>query len=310
MSLLDLNNKYQNRVSVLFAVLAGVLLRFRTVVKLLLHVGIFLSAYLAAFLFRFEFAIPYEYQVLIWQTVLVVLLSKALAFLAFGLYQGWWRYVSIRDILPIAGGCTVGSLLFWGADKFLLPGISIPRSIYAIDWTLTLMLVLGARYCIRFGRETFGRPRGESDRRVLIVGAGSAGQMIVREIRENPSLGMIEVGFVDDDKAKLRTRIDGVPVLGDHEEIPELCEEHDIDEIVIAIPSAPPSRLRHILEHCRDVRAKARILPSVGDLIGGKATVRALRNVDLEDLLGRDPVELDVDLLHRHVTGHTVMVTV
>jgi len=287
----------------------GVAMRFRGAVKFALNIGIFLCAYLAAFLFRFEFSIPPEYVVLIRQTVPVVLFCKAFAFLAFGLFQGWWRYVTIRDVMPIAGGCTVGTLVFVGIDYFLMGHVSVPRSIYVIDWGITLLLVLGARYFIRFGRETFGRRRGEADRRVLIVGAGSAGQMIVREIRENPSLGMIEVGFVDDDRAKLRTKIDGVPVLGRHVDIPELCEEHEIDEIIIAIPSAPPSRLRHILDHCRDVKAKARILPSVGDLIEGKVSVRALRNVDLEDLLGRDPVKLDDDLLHRHITGRTVMVT-
>jgi FlaA1/EpsC-like NDP-sugar epimerase len=168
---------------------------------------------------------------------------------------------------------------------------------------------MGARYLIRFGRETFERRNHPANRRVLIVGAGAAGQMIVREIRANPSLGMLEIGFVDDDPRKLRARIDGVPVLGNHGDIPRLCEDHRIDEIIIAIPSAPPSRLRHILEHCRDVKAGARILPGVGDLIDGKVSVRDLRNVDLQDLLGRDPVKLDTELLSRNIKGKTVMVT-
>jgi FlaA1/EpsC-like NDP-sugar epimerase len=239
----------------------------------------------------------------------VLLVAKALGFLAFGLFHGWWRYVSIRDIFPITAGCTLGSLIFatvvfplWGAHY-------VPWSIYFLDWVNTLMIVLGFRYAVRTGREVLGRKRGENDRRVLVVGAGSAGQMIVREIRENPGLGMIEVGFVDDDSAKQRTRIDGLLVMGGHSDIPKLCEKHGIDEIVIAIPSAPRSHLRHILDHCKDVRAKARILPGVGDLIDGKVSVGALRNVDLEDLLGRDSVELDTELLRRHITGRTVMVT-
>ena len=289
--------------------LMAIVLRRRAIVKFLLQGVIFFCAYFGAYLVRFEFSIPAVYAGLLRQTAPGLLVSKALAFLAFGLFQGWWRYVSIRDILPIAGGCTLGSLIFWMGDTFLMTNLSVPRSIYAIDWGLTLLFVLGARYFIRIGRETFGRNRSDTDRRVLVVGAGSAGLMIVREIRENPELGMVEVGFVDDDPAKIGTRIDGVPVLGAHEEIPDLCAKHEIDEIIIAIPSAPPSRLRHILDHCKDAKAGSRILPGIGDLIDGKASVRLLRKVDLEDLLGRDPVTLDADLLARHITGRTVMVT-
>lgn len=286
-------------------------IRNRGPVKFLLHVVIFVSAYLGAYLVRFEFFIPVVYVTLIKGTLPFLLLSKAIAFAVFRLYRGWWRYVSLRDILPIAAGCTLGTALFAATDILALTHFSIPRSIYAIDWGLCLLLVLSARFVIRFGRETLGqrRLRQDADRRVLVVGAGAAGQMIVREIRENPSLGMIGVGFVDDDRAKIGTRIDGVPVLGSHMDIPAVCGEHGVDEIIIAIPSASPSRLRHLLGHCKDVKAEARILPGVGDLIDGKVSIRALRNVDLEDLLGRDPVALDADLLRRHIMGRTVMVT-
>ncbi len=284
--------------------------RHRGVVKFLLTAGIFGTAYIGAYLVRFEFLIPVEYKSLIKVTLPVVLVSKMLAFAAFRLDRGWWRYVSIRDVRPVTAGVTFGSVIFAAACPVLLPHLQVPRSVYLIDWGLTLLLVLAGRYAIRIGRETLGRRRSPgADRRVLVVGAGAAGQMIVREIRENRSLGMIEVGFIDDDRAKRRTRIDGVPVLGCHEDIPDICEQHDIDEIAIAIPSATPSRLRHILGLCNDAKVKARILPGVGDLIGGKVSVRALRNVDLEDLLGRDPVPLDADLLHRNITGRTVMVT-
>ena len=285
------------------------LLRYRFFLKLVLHGLIFLLAFLGAYLLRFEFSIPYQYLPVIREAIPVLLLAKAAGFSAFGLFHGWWRYVGIRDVMPIAGGCTIGSLLFLAAGFFLFPRASVPQSIYAIDWMLTILMVLGARYVIRLGRETFERRTHDLNRRVLVVGAGAAGQMIIREIRANPSLGMIEAGFVDDDPQKQRARIDGVPVLGNHGDIPRLCEEHRIDEIIIAIPSAPPSRLRFILDSCRDVKARARILPGVGDLIGGKVSVRDLRNVALEDLLGRDPVELDTDLLSRNIKGKTVLVT-
>jgi FlaA1/EpsC-like NDP-sugar epimerase len=284
-------------------------LRLRVVVKFLLHLAIFFFAYSLAYVVRFDFAVPPLFVPNMWKTIPVLLVAKALGFLAFGLFHGWWRYVSIRDIFPITAGCTLGSLIFAGAVVLLWGTHYVPWSIYFLDWVNTVMIVLGVRYVVRTGREVLGRKRGQNDRRVLVVGAGSAGQMIVREIRENPGLGMIEVGFVDDDNAKQRTRINGLPVMGGHSDIPALCEKHGIDEIIIAIPSAPPSHLRHILDHCKDVTAKARILPGVGDLIDGKVSVGALRNVDLEDLLGRDPVALDPNLLERHIAGRTVMVT-
>ena len=299
----------RSRMARLFTPPADLVLRQRVIVKFLLHLAIFVSAYQLAFLFRFDFSVPVFYVPVIWETTPVLLLSKALGFYAFGLFQGWWRYVSIRDILPVTAGCMLGSLIFYGAGFALWPPNHIPRSIYILDLGNTLLLVLGFRYMIRAGREAMGRHRRDFTRRVLIVGAGAAGQMIAREISENGSLGMEQVGFIDDDPAKIGARIQGAKVLGGHERIGDLCEKYQVDEIVIAIPSATPSAIRHIVEHCREVSATFRILPGVGDLIDGKVSVLALRNVDLEDLLGRDPVELDADLLHRHVTGRTVMVT-
>ena len=285
------------------------LLRYRGLVKFVLHLGIFIFAYLSAYLLRFEFAVPSNYRALIRETIPFLIAAKALTFLVFGLFHGWWRYVSIRDIFPIAAGCTAGTVLFAGMNLFLLSDVSVPRSIYLLDWGITLLLVLSARYFIRMGRETFGRTRFESTRRVLIVGAGAAGQMIAREIHDNPALGMIDVGFIDDDKAKIGTRIQGLRVLGGHEEIGTICRDHKVDEIIIAIPSASASKVRHIVDHCKESSARFRILPAVGELIDGKASISVLRNVNIEDLLGRDPVMLDMGLLRREITGKTVMVT-
>ena len=289
--------------------LLDVALRSRTTVKFFLTLGIFISANHLAWLIRFEFYVPPEMVGVMRQTLPVLVIAKALGFLASGQFRGWWRYVSIRDVLPIAAGSALGSVLFAAAVWGLWGPSHVPRSIYLLDWVNTLTLVLGARYLIRMGRESLGRGGQVAERRVLIVGAGAAGQMIAREIAENASLGMEHVGFVDDDREKIGTRIHGVKVLGSHGKIADLCGKYDIDEIVIALPSAPASVVRHIVEHCRGVSATFRILPGIGDLIDGKVSIRALRNVNLEDLLGRDPVGLDAELLHRHITGRTVMVT-
>jgi FlaA1/EpsC-like NDP-sugar epimerase len=292
-----------------FARPVDVLLRYRHVVKLFLYLMIFISANCFAYFIRFDFSVPGQYFAVIRDTIPVLLAAKALGFLSFGLFSGWWRFVSIRDIFPIAAGCTMGSVLYAAAVYFLFGPFYVPRSIYFLDWGNTLLLVLGIRYLVRAGRETFGRIRMGSERRVLIVGAGSAGRMIAREIRENASLGMAEFGFIDDDPRKIGTRIEGLRVLGNHDRIEEVCRKYEVDEIIIAVPSALPSRIRHIVEHCRSVSARFRILPSVGDLIGGMVSVKALRDVDLEDLLGRDPVALDTELLRRDITGRVVMVT-
>lgn len=289
--------------------LFGSVLRFRLFVKFLLHIGIFLASYLFAWYLRFDFSVPASFAPVIPQTIPIMLLGKAFGFLSFGLFRGWWRYVSISDIFPVAAGCSLGSLLFLGC-AIALPGpMAVPRSIFVLDWGITLLLVLGVRFFIRTGRETFGRNRGSVDRRVLIVGAGSAGQMIAREIRENPALGMHTVGFIDDDPEKIGSRICGHKVLGAHGMIDGACRRHRIDEIIVAIPSASFPQLRHIVAHCESVSVRFRILPGVGELIDGKVSVRSLREVALEDLLGRDPVSLDEGLLHRDITGKVVMVT-
>lgn len=288
----------------------GVLLRSRGPVKLFLHLAIFISAYCLSYLIRFEFSVPPEYGDLIRTTIPLVLVAKGLGFLPFGLFHGWWRYVSIRDVLPIAGGCTLGTVLFIVFGVFFVKGPPVvPRSIYLLDWGITLVFVLAGRYAIRMGRETLGRRGRVSDRRVLVVGAGAAGQMIAREIRENIALGMTAVGFIDDDKAKIGARFQGLRVLGGHDQIAELTSTFGVEEIVIAIPSAPASVIRHIVEHCREVQARFRILPGVGELIDGKVSVSRLRNVNLADLLGRNPVMLDADLLRRDITACTVMIT-
>jgi len=287
----------------------GALLRHRGTVKFFLHFAIFVSAYCLAYLIRFDFSIPAEYLDVIRTTIPLVLVAKGLGFLSFGVFHGWWRYVSIRDILPIAGGCTLGTLLFFVFEILFLKGATVPRSIYLLDWGNTLVLVLAGRYAIRMSRETFGRRDRATDRRVLIVGAGAAGQMIAREIRENNALGMTAVGFIDDDQAKIGARIQGLRVLGGHEQLKEATVAHEVKEIIIAIPSAPASVIRHIVEHCREVPARFRILPGVGELIDGRVSVSRLRNVNLADLLGREPVMLDTDLLRRDITAHTVMVT-
>ena len=162
--------------------LLEVALRSRTIVKFFLTLGIFLSAYCLAYVIRFEFDVPPNMTAVMRRTIPVLVTAKVLGFFACGQFRGWWRYVSIKDVLPIAAGTALGSLLFAAGVWGLWGPTHVPRSIYLLDWMNTLALVLGARYLIRMGREGLGRRGREADRRVLIVGAGAAGQMIAREM--------------------------------------------------------------------------------------------------------------------------------
>ncbi|RJQ26473.1 hypothetical protein C4565_06960, partial [Candidatus Parcubacteria bacterium] len=231
----------RERIARLLSPLLDVALRGRTTVKFFLTIGIFITANHLAWLLRFEFNVPPEMVGVMRQTIPVLLIAKALGFLVSGQFRGWWRFVSIKDVLPIAAGSALGSVLFVAGVWWLWGPSRVPRSIFLLDWVNTMALVLGARYLIRMGREGLGRRGRGTDRRVLIVGAGAAGQMIAREIAENASLGMEQVGFIDDDPAKLGARFQGQKVLGGHEGIGDICEKHKVDEIIIAIPSASPS---------------------------------------------------------------------
>src|SRR3990172_9575294 len=167
----------RERITGLLSPLLEIVMRQRLGVKFVLHLAIFFLAYSLAFLVRFDFAVPSDYVAVMWMTIPVVLGAKALGFLAFGLFHGWWREVSIRDIFPIAAGCTLGSLFLAGAISAMWGANTVPRSIFFLDWASTLMIVLGVRYIVLAGREVLGRNRRGDDRRVLIVGAGAAGQM-------------------------------------------------------------------------------------------------------------------------------------
>ena len=162
----------------------------------------------------------------IWRTIPILVLAKALGFLASGQFRGWWRYVSIRDVFPIAAGSALGSRSFlgglwwpWGRRFY------VPRSIYLLDWGITILLSWAPATWSAPGGKALGRRRQDFVRRVLIVGAGAAGQMIAREISGNLSLGMEQVGFIDDDPAKIGARIQGVKVFGGHERIADFCRK-------------------------------------------------------------------------------------
>lgn len=258
---------------------------------------------------------------------------KFLIFRLVGLYSRYWRYASVDELLLIATAVGLSTLvlaaLFLAGSLLWPEAISLPRSIPFIDGLLTVLAVGGPRLAVRvaYQRHLQASRRNASQgapvvpRHVLIAGAGDAGALIVKEMQANPQLGLLPVGFVDDDPAKHGVRIYGVPVLGGRERIPELVEKRLLDEVIIAIPTAPGQAIRQILDLCERSQTPVRIFPGIYNILSGQAGalnrvasanpvgVAQIREVDIEDLLQRAPVQVDLTAVEQMLRGRCVLVT-
>jgi FlaA1/EpsC-like NDP-sugar epimerase len=271
-----------------------------------------LSFYLA---FRLRFldgkGVPPRYETLLAQAIAFVIVGKVIVFAVFGLYQKWWRYVSGSDFLLIVRAVAVASAILLVAFTVLQPfADSLPRSVVVMDFLLTLILVAGARLAVRLIIERPSRGDRVPKHEVLVVGAGSGGQMVVRELQLNPRLGSTAIGFLDDDARKRGMRMLGLKVLGSTKEIAEILDETEPDEVVIAIPSAPGTVRARIVAACREREIRVRTLPTVFELLrGGVQLNKQLREVRVEDVLGRDPVVRELDTVGAYLRDRIVLVT-
>ncbi|MDT8422821.1 MAG: nucleoside-diphosphate sugar epimerase/dehydratase, partial [Desulfuromonadales bacterium] len=288
--------------------------KYRVQLIVLVKSLIIVSAFLLAFLVRFDLSLPPTYRTQILLLVPPLLAIKLLVFWKIGLFKGWWRYVSMPDLMQILAGNLLASLLFISYVVIVHRLGQVPRSVLILDGVFCFLLMGGVRFATRAFRESFlprmnGHNGDQQKRRVLVVGAGEAGQMIVREVRSNPRLNMTIVGFVDDDPLKRNGVFQGLQVLGRQADIEGVVAIHDVEEIIIAIPSASGTQVRTIVDKCRQARVKFKILPGVGDLIDGRVSIQEIRNVDLEDLLGRQPINLDQAQICNYLQGKRVLVT-
>jgi len=286
------------------------LLRMRTRVVALLHLVLFPAAYFAAFAIRFDLAIPEAYFALLLGTASFAALFKFVSFYAFGQYKSWLRYVSLDDIKRILAAASVATLFLVAFDRFVILVPGIPRLIFLLDWGITVALVSGLRIAVRMARESRW-PLASRDKltSVLIVGAGDAGEGLLRELRRRPELKYVAVGFLDDDPVKQARRIGGVPVLGRIDEAAALSETLDVHEAIIAIPSASGAVMRSIVGNLREARLSFKTLPGVAQIVGGLIDPRQIHNVTIEELLGRAPVELDMAAIGKLLAGKVVAVT-
>jgi FlaA1/EpsC-like NDP-sugar epimerase len=289
------------------------LLRYRVVAVILIHAALVTIAWFGAWWLRLETGLwdtevvrGVDYLSVCWTLFWVVLLARMVTFLWFDLFQGLWRYVSLTDLINLGKATLTGSAIYVLAIVLLRPGLrDVPRSALVIEPILCIVLAGGVRIAVRTWREIFA-PASRGGRRVLIVGAGDAGELLLREMKAHRHLAYVPVGFVDDDARKQGTKIHGVPVLGGLANIRRFVETTGAEEIIMAVPSAPGAEYARILDACSSSGVRLRRLPrTVADIV----RLTEVRDVAVEDLLDRDPVQIDLDALRAAVRGKTVLVT-
>lgn len=284
-------------------------------VMLLVDAILVSAAYFFSYLLRFEDGIPPP----VWDTFLatlpVIVSIKLAIFFYFDLYKGMWRYTSLIDFINIVKASTLSSAVIVLFILFTFRFVGYPRSVFVIDWGMTIFLVGGLRFVIRLFLTNhistlfaFNRTRANVPaKRLLIIGAGDAGEKVLREIRDNPNVLIEPCGFLDDARTKQGKTIHGIGVLGTVDDLKDLPDAYD--EILIAIPTARGSEMRRIVDICKRTGKKFRTLPSIGELIEGKVSVNAIREVTLEDLIGREEVNLDQERISRFISGKRILVT-
>jgi FlaA1/EpsC-like NDP-sugar epimerase len=277
---------------------------------------IFVITLILAYLVRFEFALSQTNINQILDTLLWIIPLKIIVFLFFGVYRGMWRYTSIRDFWILGQACLLSTLLIVAVILSTSGFQGFSSAIFIVDGALTFIFIGGKRMAIRSFFAIYANPKNIDNpfpkinfKEVLIVGAGAAGEKILREIFENYQLHYHVVGFIDDDPEKQGRSIHGVHVLGNVSRLPYILEKVDVEEILIAVPSANGDEIRHIVEACRACNVSYKILPGIGELIDGRVSIKILRDISYEDLLGRPPVHLNISGIRNYIDGKTVLIT-
>src|SRR2546421_76357 len=280
--------------------------------QLLIDAGIVALSWFLAFELRFDRGLPVYYDTLLRRTILLVVAIKVVVFLAFGFHRRWWRYVSVHDMWSAARGVVVASLVADLTVYLLSPvhNVRLPRSIAVMDLLITMALIAGARL---LARTVIERPRGNivaRGKEVIVVGAGDAGRLVVQEMQRSRMLSATPIGFVDDDRTKRNSRIQGVRVLGTTDELPRIIRDHAPDELLIAIPSASGESRKRVVEAAQAANVPVKTLPGLYELITGDVNLAGqIRPVQVEDVLGREQVEVDFEQVASYLAGQTVLVT-
>lgn len=281
-----------------------------TVIVLVDAILVNLSIFLALWI-RFEGFIPQLYYDNFLQFAPLTTIVLMGSFFIFGLYRRAWEYASIGELITVVLAVFTGSLITFGLNYFLNgQTLPLPRSVLVLNMILRIVLIGGSRVAWRLFRD-YGlgmKAKGEN-KKVLIFGAGDAGVLVAKELKSHYNGGVQIVGFVDDDPKKKNMIVQGTCVLGMRKNIAELVEKYQVQEVIIAMPSAEGWMKKEIVMICKEVGVKVKIMPGVYDLIDGKIKVSKIREVEVEDLLGREPVKVNLDHITQYIRNQTVLVT-
>ncbi len=271
---------------------------------------VFGVSYLVAFLLRFDFTLPSRYAEFFRGTAALVVLAKLAAFYSLGVFRIGWAYISLRDCLRVLRATALASGAIAAANIIFLPGMLVPRSIFLMDGTLTFLGTCGLLGLLRVAREGL-RPGAAAEPRepVFIVGAGDAGDMLMREFERQAGRGLRVVAFVDDDAAKIGRSHRGVPVLGPIRGIGGFARHHGVGRVFVAMPSIAGSRMREVVSAITASGLALKVLPPLNALSSAATYAPKLRDVSIEDLLRREPVRLDTAGISAFLREKTVLVT-
>ncbi|AST58544.1 nucleoside-diphosphate sugar epimerase [Thermoanaerobacterium thermosaccharolyticum] len=266
------------------------------------------ASFFLAFLIRFNYAIPLQYLILYKKSFLIFTVINLFVLLLFKQYNKIWRYANLRDIVDIMIVITIGSSIF-SLILFLFQ-LHLPRLVYILSWLLSVIFISLSRILYRdyMGR-TYKIKKNVVFKNVLIIGAGSAGQMLIRELKNHPELGKKPIAILDDDKNKLFRSIEGIPVIGKIEKLQDVVREKDIDEVIFAIPSASKALLRNVIEMCSEIHIKVKTIPGIYELVHEDVKINKIRDVDINDLLGRDPIKIDLNEISSYIKDKKILVT-
>jgi FlaA1/EpsC-like NDP-sugar epimerase len=279
------------------------------ILQMLIDLVLLAIAFTLAFLFRFDFGVPPAQLELLAIFILPVLAAKIIIFYFAGLYRRMWRYASVRDFYTVFWASILGSLAVVIIVFFIYQD-TFPRSVVALDGILTVVLIGGARFAVRGIREfRIKSILAPAQKPVLIVGAGDTGETILREMLRRPELAYNPVGLIDDDLGKQGQRIHGVRIVGTRQSLQKLIRKYEIAEVIISMPTVSREVIRDVFFQCQKAGVSCKTLPGIYQIIGGTVRVEQIREVGIEDILGREPVKVDLEKFADYISGKVVLVT-